>query len=114
MNTSDIRDMSSRQWIFWSIAIPLTVIIIIIGLIWAGEMGNCWRGVLRLLQVHSTGPGTGAVSQVRIEDVTPISAQVKVMDDEISYSKPIVRTAGLISRRRVVDADSAWSRRQYV
>ncbi|KAJ9669259.1 hypothetical protein H2201_000611 [Coniosporium apollinis] len=37
MNTSDIRDMSSKQWLFWAIGIPLTSVIIIVGLLWVGH-----------------------------------------------------------------------------
>lgn len=44
MNTVDIRDMEFSQWVFWAAAIPLMIIVIILCLIWAGELGNFWKG----------------------------------------------------------------------
>lgn len=44
MNTSDIRDMDFRQWIFWVSAVPLTVVVMGLCLVWAGEMKNFWDG----------------------------------------------------------------------
>ncbi|KAJ5517975.1 Nucleic acid-binding OB-fold [Penicillium expansum] len=38
MNTSDIRDIESGQWIYWAVAIPLTVIVMALTLFWAGEL----------------------------------------------------------------------------
>jgi hypothetical protein len=32
--------MGSNQWLFWAAGVPLTVVIIIISLTWAGELGN--------------------------------------------------------------------------
>lgn len=36
MNTSDIRDMQTKQWVFWAVAIPLTVVVLILARLWAG------------------------------------------------------------------------------
>ncbi|KFY18785.1 hypothetical protein V493_08347, partial [Pseudogymnoascus sp. VKM F-4281 (FW-2241)] len=44
MNTVDIRDMELSQWVFWAAAIPLMVVVITLCLIWAGELGNFWKG----------------------------------------------------------------------
>ncbi|KAJ5960021.1 Nucleic acid-binding OB-fold [Penicillium vulpinum] len=38
MNTSDIRDIESGQWIYWAVSIPLTVIVMALTLFWAGEL----------------------------------------------------------------------------
>lgn len=40
MNTSDIRNMESNQWVYWAVALPLTFIIISICLALAGELQN--------------------------------------------------------------------------
>lgn len=32
MNTADIRDMDTRQWIFWVTALPVTIIVIVFAL----------------------------------------------------------------------------------
>ncbi|KJK78621.1 hypothetical protein H634G_05996 [Metarhizium anisopliae BRIP 53293] len=57
MNTNDIRDMDSGQWLYWAVAIPVTLLIIVIGLWWMGELGS----VLGWL----SGRQTGRVSNTR-------------------------------------------------
>src|SRR5947208_185103 len=47
MNTADIRNMGSTQWLFWAAGIPLTVIIILMALLWAGELGNMGGWLLK-------------------------------------------------------------------
>lgn len=48
MNVNDVRNMEFNQWIFWATALPLTVVIIILCLIWAGELENFWIGFRNL------------------------------------------------------------------
>lgn len=48
MNVSDVRNMEQKQWIFWAIAIPLTIIIISLCLLWAGELRNFLKGFQNL------------------------------------------------------------------
>lgn len=48
MNVNDVRNMEINQWIFWAVALPLTVIIITLCLIWAGELENFWKGFRNL------------------------------------------------------------------
>lgn len=38
MNTNDVRNMQSNQWLFWVLAIPLSVVTIGACLLWTGEM----------------------------------------------------------------------------
>lgn len=46
MNTSDIRDMELSQWVYWVVAVPVTIAVIGIGLWWMGELGNVtWSGL---------------------------------------------------------------------
>jgi hypothetical protein len=40
MNTNDIRNMELNQWVYWAVALPLTIIIISICLALAGELQN--------------------------------------------------------------------------
>ncbi|KAF2188683.1 hypothetical protein K469DRAFT_703281 [Zopfia rhizophila CBS 207.26] len=40
MNTKDIRGMSQSQWIYWAAAIPLTLLVVILTMSFAGELGN--------------------------------------------------------------------------
>ncbi|OTA02808.1 hypothetical protein A9Z42_0032410 [Trichoderma parareesei] len=40
MNTNDIRNMNFDQWLYWAVALPVTLIIIFAGLWWMDELGN--------------------------------------------------------------------------
>lgn len=48
MNTYDVRNMNINQWVFWATALPLTVLIFTLCLIWAGELNNFWTGFSKL------------------------------------------------------------------
>ncbi|TGO17316.1 hypothetical protein BPAE_0437g00020 [Botrytis paeoniae] len=48
MNTNDVRNMEVTQWLFWVIAIPITIIIIVLVLIWSDEWYNFWAGFKNL------------------------------------------------------------------
>ncbi|KAF5867786.1 putative mg2+ transporter protein [Botrytis fragariae] len=48
MNTNDVRNMEVTQWLFWIIAIPITIIIIVLVLIWSDEWYNFWAGFKNL------------------------------------------------------------------
>ncbi|RDA89977.1 hypothetical protein CP533_0853 [Ophiocordyceps camponoti-saundersi (nom. inval.)] len=37
MNTNDVRNMASDQWLYWAVAVPVTVVVILAGLWWMGE-----------------------------------------------------------------------------
>ncbi|KAF6828652.1 mg2+ transporter [Colletotrichum musicola] len=43
MNSSDIRDMEAGQWLYWATAIPVTILVIVLGLWWMGEMGHLFN-----------------------------------------------------------------------
>ncbi|KAM0667610.1 hypothetical protein ACQRIU_003475 [Beauveria bassiana] len=43
MNTSDVRDMDYSQWLFWVVALPVTILVIVVGLWWMNELGNVVR-----------------------------------------------------------------------
>ncbi|KAK3307749.1 uncharacterized protein B0T15DRAFT_522460 [Chaetomium strumarium] len=40
INTRDVRDMELDQWAYWATAVPVTVLVIFLGLLWTGELGN--------------------------------------------------------------------------
>lgn len=39
MNTRDIRSLENGQWIFWAVAVPLTVLVISLSLWYADNIG---------------------------------------------------------------------------
>lgn len=45
MNTSDVRDMKYGQWLYWSVALPITFFVIVAGLWWMNELGNVFEWV---------------------------------------------------------------------
>ena len=46
MNTVDIRDMEQGQWAYWAAAVPITILVMFLGLLFTGELGNLARWVL--------------------------------------------------------------------
>jgi hypothetical protein len=46
MNTNDVRNMDFDQWLYWAVAIPVTVVVICLGLLWTGELGNILQWIL--------------------------------------------------------------------
>lgn len=67
MNSSDIRDMKDGQWLYWATAIPVTILTIVLGLWWMGEMGHLWDWAVRKIRgdetVGSEFPGHGGMSE---------------------------------------------------
>ena len=53
MNTSDVRDMRHGQWLYWAAALPLTGLIIILCLIFTGDIID-FPGLMRKLLPHSS------------------------------------------------------------
>ncbi|KAF5651095.1 uncharacterized protein FTJAE_272 [Fusarium tjaetaba] len=43
VNTTDVRDMNYSQWLYWVVAIPVTVLVIVLGLWFMGELGSLAR-----------------------------------------------------------------------
>lgn len=50
MNSSDIRDMEAGQWLYWATAIPVTILVIVLGLWWMGEMGHLFNWIATKLR----------------------------------------------------------------
>ncbi|KAK7423282.1 hypothetical protein QQX98_001072 [Neonectria punicea] len=65
MNTTDVRDMESSQWLYWVVALPLTLFVIGVGLWWMGELGNIARWLMRKPRQTSQGVygGPAMISQ---------------------------------------------------
>jgi len=49
MNTNDIRNMESKQWVYWATALPLTITIVLLCLAWAGQLQRYWNPFRKLL-----------------------------------------------------------------
>lgn len=55
MNSADIRDMELGQWAYWATAVPVTFVVMFLGLLFTGELGN----VLRWIMFSERGYGEG-------------------------------------------------------
>ncbi|EFX05398.1 Mg2+ transporter [Grosmannia clavigera kw1407] len=45
MNTNDVRNMEVNQWVYWATALPVTLVVVLLGLLWTGELGNLVRWI---------------------------------------------------------------------
>ena len=54
MNTNDIRNMDQTQWLFWAVAVPVTIVVVLGGLYWAGELANAWEYLMHP-RTHQSG-----------------------------------------------------------
>ncbi|EKG15467.1 Mg2+ transporter protein CorA-like/Zinc transport protein ZntB [Macrophomina phaseolina MS6] len=106
MNTADIRDMPHQQWVFWAAAIPLTILIILLGLVWAGELGNAWRGCLGVLDGRKTVGGMGRYG----DSVRPFAYRKSLVngsdgdgDEEVAAPRRKGR-GGLVRKRALASA----------
>ncbi|KAF2756787.1 hypothetical protein EJ05DRAFT_78037 [Pseudovirgaria hyperparasitica] len=109
MNTTDVRDMELSQWVFWAAGVPLTVVIILISLLWAGEITNTWdglkgmwAGVRGVRGESSGGVGGGAVEGFGL-DADLISSGADERKDS-----GIRRRRGLFGSGRPADGGSSW------
>ncbi|KAK2590919.1 hypothetical protein QQS21_011400 [Conoideocrella luteorostrata] len=83
MNTSDVRDMEYGQWLYWAVALPVTMLIIVIGLWWMGELGNVvkWLSGRQTNRISNAGYVPGVAPQMMEETtyvVEPPSTKTQV------------------------------------
>lgn len=72
MNTNDIRNMDFDQWLYWVVALPVTVIIIVAGLWWMDELGNATDWLFGARK-QSSGYGKSSLSGAkRSRPVEPV------------------------------------------
>lgn len=72
MNTSDVRDMEFGQWLYWAVAVPVTAIIIVLGLWWMNELGNVARWMVggrpgRAAGAHGAGHAAGPLPAAELD-----------------------------------------------
>ncbi|KAH8654579.1 hypothetical protein BGZ60DRAFT_532947 [Tricladium varicosporioides] len=104
MNVNDIRNMELNQWVFWATALPLAAIIIVLCLIWAGELENFWRGFSNiwrrnhdLRQFATQGPPPQSFLSTRPPPPMPVTINNRIYDEdyyngaEIAYRPPYRR-----------------------
>ena len=92
--------MESKQWVFWATAIPLTIIIILLVLVWAGELQRFWIGLRKLFSGRRD----------RYANYQPIPETFPVVNNGYTPQRPQVGPVILNSRRRPtgVHAPAVW------
>lgn len=104
MNTTDVRDMQSSQWLYWAVAIPLTLFVILTGLWWMGEMGNLARWLTRKPSRWSQGSyGVPMASQAVGEEYFASATAPAGPGGGVKYEYP----AHAAAAQQMVDFDGA-------
>jgi hypothetical protein len=67
MNTNDVRNMEVDQWVFWAVALPLTLIITLVCLVATGELRNFLTNLVGLW-VQRRMPFSGEGGWTLLED----------------------------------------------
>ncbi|CAJ0546131.1 Ff.00g096040.m01.CDS01 [Fusarium sp. VM40] len=88
MNTTDVRDMNYSQWLYWVVAIPLTIVVILVGLWFMGELGNLTQWLLGRSAKGASGYGGPTIVPQTLEASywapSPIAQTTQVAE----YSSP--------------------------
>ena len=90
MNTVDIRDMELGQWAYWATAVPVTIAVIFLGLLFTGELRNLALWALGLGKDGATGAapaGALPVDRARGYDEKPMY-RVDAGDEWGEVSRP--------------------------
>ena len=66
MNTTDVRDMPYSQWAYWAAGLPLTIIVVVGSLWWAGELEGIGRWLARTMSRSN-----GSSGYERLQDDNP-------------------------------------------
>lgn len=115
MNTSDIRDMPYRQWLYWVVALPVTIATLLIGLWWMDELGNVYRW-LTGKRASVGGPHSGYATFVVPEDDVYYSDEVEGKASPSRQRMPqrmqeyIIPDASRRERYRLADAPTLAKR----
>lgn len=98
MNVNDVRNMDQTQWVFWVTALPLTAIIIILCLVWAGELENLWRAI-KSLWPSNTQRKRMLIPKQNSNFMRYSRGQSGEVDINVYYDEPDVRS--IRQRRRL-------------
>lgn len=106
MNTADVRDMAFSQWLYWATAVPVTILVILVGLWWMGELGNffAWLpgwGRRDGYKVIGGGGNLRVAGRSEEEFSMPAMMVQRPNEDEIDVRVPVPRSSRpMIMRQR--------------
>lgn len=108
MNTNDIRNMDFDQWLYWAIALPVTILLILVALWWMDELGNAtdWLfGGRKRSSGYGKSSLSGAGRSRPVEPVVDYDSMGRSSDEvPATYRRARYRRR---SGRNVVDIDDA-------
>ncbi|KAK9426001.1 hypothetical protein SUNI508_12708 [Seiridium unicorne] len=88
MNTSDIANLELSQWVYWATALPTTLIVIIGGLWWMGELQSLVRWVLRLPKNGKESESRSSAGYRISMAAQPVSHLTTLSQPEVQYTSP--------------------------
>ncbi|KAK4077895.1 uncharacterized protein Triagg1_3589 [Trichoderma aggressivum f. europaeum] len=91
MNTNDIRNMDFDQWLYWVVALPVTVIIIIAGLWWMDELSNATDWLIGKRWRSSKGASSSYGSSMDYDSTSRASEDMPGVYRRARYSRPTAR-----------------------
>lgn len=68
MNTTDIRDMPQTQWTFWIVSVPLTLLVVVGSMWWAGEFEGFGKWLAKTSLGRSNTSGWRHISRYTAND----------------------------------------------
>jgi hypothetical protein len=92
MNTHDIRDMPYGQWAYWAAGVPLTVVVVIGSLWWAGELGSIGRWIGRALPLSKSSRRSATNEPGLVDMLRTTRTEKKEYDLEQLPPRPRRRT----------------------
>lgn len=68
MNTKDIRDMPYKQWVYWAAGLPLTMVVVVASLWFAGELESLGRWLTRTMSRSKASSGYQELQDQNLEN----------------------------------------------
>lgn len=99
MNTADVRDMEYGQWAYWAAGLPLTVLVVVGSLWWAGEFEGFGSWVERILRRGSSATSSSRSGWSRIPD--PIGYSRREQEEQEENRRLVNREGGRYVREEV-------------
>ncbi|KAM4059652.1 corA-like Mg2+ transporter protein [Hirsutella rhossiliensis] len=88
MNTSDVRNMVSGQWLYWAVTVPVTLMVILIGLWWMNELGNVIQWIMGKRPDRAPGAGNTVRWVSQMPGTTYMASAPPQLDPETAPAVP--------------------------
>lgn len=99
MNTSDIRDMRQGQWLYWSAAIPLTGLIIILCLLFTGDIIDLAQWMRKLVPRRANVYSHNILPTDSSSNTSESTIELSIKNDQGWARRFSILTSNIFSRR---------------